>query len=251
MIYLIQSGNLYKIGYTNNLEHRFDQYKQHNPTAILLDSKEGSRKDESNLHKLCEEYRIDRPEWFNSDKVVTIFKDYIPIKEDEKEEDKIKESAEENVISCSEEYVYEYTFCDNFSDLYIVCSPVGNIEIRVICLLLTSFFKQYNLNPKLIITKSLLQKLLKIGSKNTLIKREKLLEDLGFIKVERYKESTVLFNNFTILDFYTRLIDDFKSTPINELDELEKYVGIGNAKLDDYYLYPYWNGVKYDNIIKS
>jgi hypothetical protein len=251
MIYLIQSGNLYKIGYTNNLEHRFDQYKQHNPTAILLDSKEGSRKDESNLHKLCEEYRIDRPEWFNSDKVVTIFKDYIPIKEDEKEEDKIKESAEENVISCSGEYVYEYTFCDNFSDLYIVCSPVGNIEIRVICLLLTSFFKQYNLNPKLIITKSLLQKLLKIGSKNTLIKREKLLEDLGFIKVERYKESTVLFNNFTILDFYTRLIDDFKSTPINELDELEKYVGIGNAKLDDYYLYPYWNGVKYDNIIKS
>lgn len=147
--------------------------------------------------------------------------------------------------------MYEYTFCDNFSDLYIVCSPVGNIEIRVICLLLTSFFKQYNLNPKLIITKSLLQKLLKIGSKNTLIKREKLLEDLGFIKVERYKESTVLFNNFTILDFYTRLIDDFKSTPINELDELEKYVGIGNAKLDDYYLYPYWNGVKYDNIIKS
>lgn len=251
MIYLIQSGNLYKIGYTTNLEHRFDQYKQHNPTAILLDSKEGSRKDESNLHKLCEEYRIDRPEWFNSDKVVTIFKDYIPIKEDEKEEDKIKESAEENVISCSGEYVYEYTFCDNFSDLYIVCSPVGNIEIRVICLLLTSFFKQYNLNPKLIITKSLLQKLLKIGSKNTLIKREKLLEDLGFIKVERYKESTVLFNNFTILDFYTRLIDDFKSTPINELDELEKYVGIGNAKLDDYYLYPYWNGVKYDNIIKS
>lgn len=147
MIYLIQSGNLYKIGYTNNLEHRFDQYKQHNPTAILLDSKEGSRKDESNLHKLCKEYRIDRPEWFNSDKVVTIFKDYIPIKEDEKEEDKIKESAEENVISCSGEYVYEYTFCDNFSDLYIVCSPVGNIEIRVICLLLTLFFKQYNLNP--------------------------------------------------------------------------------------------------------
>lgn len=44
MIYLIQSGNLYKIGYTTNLEHRFDQYKQHNPTAILLDSKEGSRK---------------------------------------------------------------------------------------------------------------------------------------------------------------------------------------------------------------
>lgn len=251
MIYLIQSGNLYKIGYTNNLEHRFDQYKQHNPTAILLDSKEGSRKDESNLHKLCEEYRIDRPEWFNSDKVVTIFKDYIPIKEDEKEEDKTKEQAEENVISHSGEYVYEYTFCDNFSDLYIVCSPVGNIEIRVICLLLTSFFKQYNLNPKLIITKSLLQKLLKIGSKNTLIKREKLLEDLGFIKVERYKESTVLFNNFTILDFYTRLIDDFKSTPINELDELEKYVGIGKTQLDDYYLYPYWDGVKYDNIIKS
>lgn len=46
MIYLIQSGNLYKIGYTTNLEHRFDQYKQHNPTAILLDSKEGSRKDD-------------------------------------------------------------------------------------------------------------------------------------------------------------------------------------------------------------
>lgn len=35
MIYLIQSGDLYKIGYSNNVEHRFTQYKQHNPTAIL------------------------------------------------------------------------------------------------------------------------------------------------------------------------------------------------------------------------
>lgn len=246
MIYLIQSGNLYKIGYTTNLEHRFDQYKQHNPTAILLDSKEGSRKDESNLHKLCEEYKIDRPEWFNSDKVISIFRDYIPIKEEE-----TKGQVEETITSHDREYVYEYTFCDNFSNLYIVCSPIGSIEIKIICLLLNSFFKQYNLNTKLIITKSLLQKLLKIKSKNTLIRREKVLKELGIIKVKRYTESIKVYDNIIILDFYTRLIDDFKSIPINELEELEKYEGIGKTQLDDYYLYPYWDGVKYDNIIKS
>lgn len=97
----------------------------------------------------------------------------------------------------------------------------------------------------------MLQKLLKIKSKNTLIRREKVLKELGIIKVKRYTESIKVYDNITILDFYTRLIDDFKSIPINELEELEKYEGIGKTQLNDYYLYPYWDGVKYDNIIKS
>lgn len=242
MIYLIQSGDLYKIGYSNNVEHRFNQYKQHNPTAILLDSKEGSYKDEKALHRLCEKYKIDQPEWFNSDKVIEIFKNYIPIQESENLE--VSESKENYFPNYDGEWVYKYTFCDNFKDIYYISSPIEDFEIKCICLTLSSFLEQYNLDNIIILPKSLLQKLLGVKSKNTIIKREKALEDLGLVKIERYIGDNN-FNSSINSRFYTLLIDNYKNTRLNELIGIEKYTGTANVKFGDYYLYPYWNGVKY------
>jgi hypothetical protein len=47
MLYLIQSLNYYKIGYTSNLKSRMDAYKTMNPHVVLLGIKEGTQKDES------------------------------------------------------------------------------------------------------------------------------------------------------------------------------------------------------------
>lgn len=41
MIYLIESGNFYKIGFTENLKSRMKQYATHNPDCKLIDSFEG------------------------------------------------------------------------------------------------------------------------------------------------------------------------------------------------------------------
>ena len=46
MLYLLKSGNYYKIGYTDNIEKRMDSYKTHNPDFILVGTKEGNKKEE-------------------------------------------------------------------------------------------------------------------------------------------------------------------------------------------------------------
>lgn len=47
MIYLIESGNFYKIGFTENLKSRMKQYATHNPDCKLIDSFEGYIEDEN------------------------------------------------------------------------------------------------------------------------------------------------------------------------------------------------------------
>lgn len=56
MIYLIESGNFYKIGFTENLKSRMKQYATHNPDCKLIDSFEGYIEDEKQLHELCKEF---------------------------------------------------------------------------------------------------------------------------------------------------------------------------------------------------
>lgn len=56
MLYLIQSLNYYKIGYTSNLKSRMDAYKTMNPHAVLLGVKEGDQYDEAVYHDLYKEY---------------------------------------------------------------------------------------------------------------------------------------------------------------------------------------------------
>lgn len=76
MIYLIESGNFYKIGFTENLKSRMKQYATHNPDCKLIDSFEGYKEDEKQLHELCKEFNHSS-EWFNKDnRILEIFQEY-------------------------------------------------------------------------------------------------------------------------------------------------------------------------------
>lgn len=76
MIYLIESGNFYKIGFTENLKSRMKQYTTHNPDYRLIDNFDGDKEDEKELHELCKEFNHSS-EWFNKDKrILEIFQEY-------------------------------------------------------------------------------------------------------------------------------------------------------------------------------
>lgn len=76
MLYLIKSSTYLKIGYTYNIEKRMAQYATHNPDFILLDTAEGSLRDEENLHAILKPYWI-KNEWFyNCDEVIKVWNSY-------------------------------------------------------------------------------------------------------------------------------------------------------------------------------
>lgn len=87
MIYVLKSsgydekGNhidLIKIGYTNNWDKRFLQYKLHNPTIkILYEIEDGDEEDEKELHYYFSDYKLKEygREWFNYDEEIIEFFD--------------------------------------------------------------------------------------------------------------------------------------------------------------------------------
>ena len=76
MLYLIKSSTYLKIGYAHNIEKRMKQYATHNPDFILLDTAEGSLRDEENLHAILKPYWI-KNEWFyNCDEVIKVWNSY-------------------------------------------------------------------------------------------------------------------------------------------------------------------------------
>lgn len=73
MLYLIKSGKYLKIGYTDNLEQRLQEYNIHNPNYSLLDTCYGTLQDEQKIHKIINTYRY-KNEWFHySNKILTIW----------------------------------------------------------------------------------------------------------------------------------------------------------------------------------
>ena len=56
MLYLIKSGEWYKIGYAKNVAKRLDAYNTHNPNYELLGVKEGTLEDETSYHKSQSQY---------------------------------------------------------------------------------------------------------------------------------------------------------------------------------------------------
>lgn len=76
MLYLIKDRDYIKIGYTANLDQRQKAYETTNCYAEVIMTKDGSRKDESNLHKLCNKWHY-KNEWFYyDDQIVKIFEEY-------------------------------------------------------------------------------------------------------------------------------------------------------------------------------
>lgn len=69
MLYLIQSNNYYKIGYTDNWEKRKKQYDCCNPCYTVIDLIDGDRNDETKLHNLLSIYKY-KLEWYESDEEV-------------------------------------------------------------------------------------------------------------------------------------------------------------------------------------
>lgn len=66
MLYLIQSGNYLKIGYSDNentFRRRLIDYNCHNPNYQVLELIEGTRDDEYQLHQICKQYQY-YTEWF-------------------------------------------------------------------------------------------------------------------------------------------------------------------------------------------
>lgn len=82
MLYLIKDRNYIKIGYTSNLDQRQKAYETTNCYAEVIMTKDGTRKDESNLHKLCDKWHY-KNEWFHyDDEIVKIFEEYQPDQEE-------------------------------------------------------------------------------------------------------------------------------------------------------------------------
>ena len=85
MIYLIESQDYYKIGYTKNITSRLKSYNTTNPNFTLLLTEEGDTTDESTLHHLCKEYRY-KLEWFHKNpKILEIWNTYFSNKPKENE----------------------------------------------------------------------------------------------------------------------------------------------------------------------
>ena len=81
MIYLIECQNYYKIGFTSDLASRLKSYDTTNPEYTVLLTEKGTKKDESELHKLCAEYHH-KLEWFHkTPEILVIWKTYFALKD--------------------------------------------------------------------------------------------------------------------------------------------------------------------------
>lgn len=77
MIYLMESGKYYKIGYTKDISKRIKVYQTYNPECILVQVKEGTYEDEAILQNLCKAYLF-KNEWFHKDsEVLKLFTEYV------------------------------------------------------------------------------------------------------------------------------------------------------------------------------
>lgn len=72
IVYLIRSGDNYKIGFSKNINNRIKAYKTHNPEFELIKVYEGGRDLEKDLHYGLRPFRIKGTEWFNSCSIISI-----------------------------------------------------------------------------------------------------------------------------------------------------------------------------------
>lgn len=69
MIYLIESTQYYKIGFTKNINKRMKSYSTHNPDYILIDSMDGTKNEELFLHNLCKNFHY-KLEWYHKNDTI-------------------------------------------------------------------------------------------------------------------------------------------------------------------------------------
>lgn len=183
MVYLIQSCNFLKIGYTNDIVKRMKQYNTHNPGYSLLSIIEGDIEVEKRLHAKFSKLRY-KNEWFcYNDAILNEFKTSGKVSDDE----------------------FFYMFTCGSSILYKITSALTiKLVIKLCCSLKN--------NSNILDMSSTSTKMLgaELGfSDNQLIKALKLLEDLNIIyrKNENIKLNPAMFwrgdiksRNYTIMD---------------------------------------------------
>lgn len=77
MIYLIESDSFIKIGYTENIESRFIQYKTDNPNFRILDVTIGDKVVETSLQNKYKKFCLPNSEWcINKSLVFKLWKEY-------------------------------------------------------------------------------------------------------------------------------------------------------------------------------
>lgn len=80
MLYLIESGNYIKIGFSKDLDslkNRMITYKTHNPDIKLLGLCEGTEEDECNYHIKLDNYKLyNRAEWFKKEGLSLVINDF-------------------------------------------------------------------------------------------------------------------------------------------------------------------------------
>ena len=80
MLYLIESGNYIKIGFSKDLDslkNRMITYKTHNPDIKLLGLCEGTEEDECNYHIKLDNYKLyNRAEWFKKEGLSLVIDDF-------------------------------------------------------------------------------------------------------------------------------------------------------------------------------
>ena len=79
MLYLIKLDNAYKIGFSENVEFRTKELFKTHIDCELLSTKFGNKKDEKELHTLCNNYFIKNELFQATPEVEKIFNTYISI----------------------------------------------------------------------------------------------------------------------------------------------------------------------------
>ena len=113
MIYLVQLDNAYKIGYAKDVNKRIKNLSATHVVVNLIDSKEGKHKDEKELHKLCNNFKIKNELFEINQEVLDIFKNYISYSEDIQElkvENDI--NIDSNILVLSENFSYMIVLSD-------------------------------------------------------------------------------------------------------------------------------------------
>ena len=102
MLYLIESGNYIKIGFSKDLDslkNRMITYKTHNPDIKLLGLCEGTEEDECNYHIKLDNYKLyNRAEWFKKEGLPLVIPAFNKLGVDKVKKLRYVKSAIENAI---------------------------------------------------------------------------------------------------------------------------------------------------------
>lgn len=157
MIYVIESGEYFKVGYSSNFKKRLESYATHSPTFKVVHTLNGDKSLEKFIHTSLKEHSYNR-EWFN------IFSNYLDCVLD------IVDKYEHN----TDDYKY-YSIRQNQNDLLlsIIKYRLANSEYEELknCKFITDRCgEDYINNPDFIdcklLSKSVVKKLFRMGVVN-------------------------------------------------------------------------------------